>query len=52
MTVVVALGTDHHPFRRLLEWVVGSVRGREETVFVQHGATPLDPSAARSRLPP
>jgi UDP-N-acetylglucosamine transferase subunit ALG13 len=38
--VVVAVGTDHHPFQRLLDWVQRWPVGEIDWV-VQHGSTPL-----------
>lgn len=38
--VVVMLGTDHHPFTRLIDWTDEEARARPGTRFVvQHGAT-------------
>lgn len=40
--VAVLLGTDHHPFDRLLSWVADH-ECRPARWFVQHGSTPLRP---------
>jgi UDP-N-acetylglucosamine transferase subunit ALG13 len=40
--VAVLLGTDHHPFNRLLSWVADD-GCRPARWFVQHGSTPLPP---------
>jgi UDP-N-acetylglucosamine transferase subunit ALG13 len=42
--VVVAVGTDHHPFERLMRWVSGWPEGGIEW-FVQHGSSPCPPGA-------
>ncbi|MDP3892410.1 glycosyltransferase [Nocardioides sp.] len=39
--VAVLLGTDHHPFSRLVGWVERLAAEGELGWFVQHGATPL-----------
>lgn len=39
--VAVLLGTDHHPFPRLVDWVAQRVADGGTSWFVQHGATPL-----------
>ncbi|GGO75282.1 glycosyltransferase [Nocardioides deserti] len=39
--VAVLLGTDHHPFDRLVTWVQEVRRATGADVFVQHGATAL-----------
>jgi UDP-N-acetylglucosamine transferase subunit ALG13 len=37
-SIVVTVGTDHHPFDRLVAWMDGwAVRNPEVDVFVQHG---------------
>lgn len=40
--VLVTVGTDHHPFVRLLDWVHAWAAGRDEPVecVVQHGYSP------------
>jgi UDP-N-acetylglucosamine transferase subunit ALG13 len=45
--VVVFLGTDHHPFARLVEWVDrwASVH-RDVPCFIQHGPAPAPKAAA------
>ena len=37
--VVVSVGTDHHPFERLLDWVERASRESELSFLVQRGAT-------------
>ena len=38
--VVAVVGTDHHPFDRLVEWVdAAALRHPEHRFFVQHGAS-------------
>lgn len=45
--VVVALGTDHHPFTRVVQWVdAWAARHEDVDVFVQHG-TAAPPRVAR-----
>lgn len=39
-TVVVSVGTDHHPFDRLLEWASEVQRRLDVHVVAQRGATP------------
>ncbi|MDN4161706.1 glycosyltransferase [Nocardioides abyssi] len=39
--VAVLLGTDHHPFDRLVTWTAEVRRATGADVFVQHGATRL-----------
>lgn len=39
--VAVLLGTDHHPFDRLVSWTDDVRRATGADVFVQHGATSL-----------
>lgn len=39
--VAVLLGTDHHPFHRLLGWVSEAARWNDVRWLVQHGSTPL-----------
>jgi UDP-N-acetylglucosamine transferase subunit ALG13 len=41
--VVVSVGTDHHPFDRLLEWTSIAALQLGLEVFVQRGATPARP---------
>ncbi len=46
-SVVVTVGTDHHPFDRLVAWMDGwAVRHPDVAVFVQHG-TAAAPEVAR-----
>ena len=51
--VVVAVGTDHHPFDRLVSWVDGWRSERSARVVIQHGSS-VAPRAADgvSVLPP
>jgi len=42
--VVVAVGTDHHPFDRLMRWISVWPEGEIEW-FVQHGSSPCPPGA-------
>ncbi len=40
MHIFISVGTDHHPFDRLVEWAERwSVAHPEDTVVVQHGTT-------------
>lgn len=39
--VAVLLGTDHHPFTRLVSWVEDLAAATGTVWFVQHGTTPL-----------
>lgn len=48
--VAVLLGTDHHPFPRLIDWVERLATTTDHTWFVQHGATAL-PDRLTDRLP-
>jgi UDP-N-acetylglucosamine transferase subunit ALG13 len=41
--VVVSVGTDHHPFGRMLEWISAAGEQLDLDVFVQRGATPPRP---------
>lgn len=41
--VAVLLGTDHHPFDRLVQWVAEASRRDDRRWFVQHGSTALPP---------
>ncbi|MBX9386736.1 glycosyltransferase [Streptomonospora nanhaiensis] len=44
--VLVAVGTDHHPFTRLIDWADTYAAERPEVrVLVQHGATPAPGTA-------
>lgn len=43
ITVVVSVGTDHHPFARLLEWAADVERRLDAHVVVQCGATAPHP---------
>ena len=36
--IFVTVGTDHHPFDRLIDWVEGWDRPDDVELFVQHGA--------------
>ena len=47
--VVVLLGTDHHPFPRLVGWACQLAGAGPAEWFVQHGATAL-PASASSNL--
>jgi UDP-N-acetylglucosamine transferase subunit ALG13 len=48
--VVVLLGTDHHPFGRLLAWVSDVARVRGTRWFVQHGSTTLPIGLVGTRM--
>lgn len=39
-TVFVTVGTDHHPFARLMHWIETWPRRADARVVVQHGTTP------------
>lgn len=41
--IVVSVGTDHHPFERILDWVTVAAESLDIAVFVQRGATPDRP---------
>ncbi|WP_157537016.1 glycosyltransferase [Nocardioides sp. Root190] len=41
--VAVFLGTDHHPFDRLVRWAAGLEERAGVSVHVQHGSTTLPP---------
>lgn len=42
-TVIVSVGTDHHPFDRMLQWAARAQREADVRFIVQRGATaPLD----------
>jgi len=43
ITVLVSVGTDHHPFTRLLDWAAEVQSRIDATVVVQRGATPARP---------
>jgi UDP-N-acetylglucosamine transferase subunit ALG13 len=48
--VVALAGTDHHPFRRLVEWVdAAAVRRPDVRFLVQHGSTTAAPRVAEGR---
>ena len=38
--VVAVVGTDHHPFERLVRWVDGWAADRGARVVIQHGSAP------------
>jgi UDP-N-acetylglucosamine transferase subunit ALG13 len=42
--IAVLLGTDHHPFERLVRWVADLSRVGDAEWFVQHGSTTLPAS--------
>lgn len=45
--ILVTVGTDHHPFDRLIRWVNDWIKadpGRAETVFVQSGTASVAPA--------
>lgn len=51
--VVVVVGTDHHPFGRLIEWVNDWLRLHPEQApgfFVQSGTAPVTPACRWSRF--
>ena len=51
--VVVVVGTDHHPFDRLIDWVNGWLREHPEQAagfFVQSGTALLTPACPWSRF--
>ncbi|GAA1510181.1 glycosyltransferase [Nocardioides humi] len=48
--VAVFLGTDHHRFDRLVAWAAGLQARGLFRFHVQHGATPLAPGLAGTRL--
>ncbi|WP_323791433.1 glycosyltransferase [Nocardioides sp.] len=51
--VAVLVGTDHHPFDRLLSWVSDLASSGSVRCFVQHGFTTLPPGLdGRSMLDP
>jgi UDP-N-acetylglucosamine transferase subunit ALG13 len=48
--VVALAGTDHHPFRRLVEWVDAAAERRPDVRFVvQHGSSTGAPRVAEGR---
>lgn len=49
LRVFVTLGTDHHPFTRLIEWIEDWIppAGADVDILVQHGATAA-PTRARA----
>jgi UDP-N-acetylglucosamine transferase subunit ALG13 len=52
-TIVVSLGTDHHPFPRLIEWAERYVAEHPGIdLFVQHGYTPAPKSGEHVVLAP
>ncbi len=53
MRVAVTVGTDHHPFERLLDWVEAWAAERPDVeLIVQHGASRPVPGARNHRLLP
>lgn len=52
--IVILVGTDHHPFSRLIEWSDSWARDRgDTTIFVQHGySVPPRTASAASFLTP
>lgn len=51
--VVVTVGTDHHPFDRLIEWIndwLGQHPERNPTYFAQSGTTSVTPVCPGSRF--
>jgi len=57
VSVVVSVGTDHHPFDRLMGWLESWIADRPDVVlYVQHGASRLpagadgDPLMSRDEL--
>ena len=51
MSVLVTVGTDHHPFDRLVDWVDAWAAAHPEVdVFVQHGTAPAPAVAAGAPL--
>lgn len=48
--VAVLLGTDHHPFHRLLHWVSEAARSGDIRWLVQHGSTPIPPDLDGARI--
>ncbi|HBW18036.1 MAG TPA: hypothetical protein DEH11_02965, partial [Actinobacteria bacterium] len=47
--VVVTVGTDHHPFDRLISWIndwLGQHPEHADTFFVQSGAASVRPASA------
>ncbi|WP_298801755.1 glycosyltransferase [uncultured Pseudokineococcus sp.] len=51
--VLVLVGTDHHPFARLVQWAERWGSGRRDVVVhVQHGATPAPSGVRASALVP
>jgi UDP-N-acetylglucosamine transferase subunit ALG13 len=51
--VVAVVGTDHHPFDRLVRWIDAWAAERSARVVVQHGAaTAPSHAAGRPTLPP
>jgi UDP-N-acetylglucosamine transferase subunit ALG13 len=53
--VFVTVGTDHHPFSRLVEWIDGWLENRdgpEVSCVVQHGAAPSPRHAEGSVIMP
>jgi UDP-N-acetylglucosamine transferase subunit ALG13 len=51
--VVVAVGTDHHPFHRLIDWIDGwAARNRQRSVLVQRGTSrPTSACPSEEMLP-
>ncbi len=51
MKLFVSVGTDHHPFERLLRWVEAWADAHpDDAVFVQHGTSPLPASLEGAEL--
>lgn len=51
LTITLLVGTDHHPFLRLVEWADRRARTHpEDTVTVQYGASPAPRTAAGVEL--
>lgn len=51
LQVFVSLGTDHHPFARLVEWVDRWAGDHPEVdCFIQHGTAPAPTNAAGSAV--
>ncbi len=48
--VAVLLGTDHHPFDRLVEWAATLAAGSPDPWFVQHGSSQLHPELDGRRM--
>lgn len=48
--VVAVVGTDHHPFERLVRWVDGWAADRGARVVIQHGSAPAPRHAEGHQL--